>query len=58
MRLQTILSDHMEQVLHKRSYDTGLTINELVRLAIVNSYVTPVFTAREDKHEDDDSTGQ
>lgn len=57
MRLQTTISDHLELVLHKRSSDTGLTINELVRLAIVNSYVTPVFVAQEDKHEDEHSTG-
>jgi len=44
-RLQTTISDTMFQTLNDRAWDTSMTINELVRLAIVNSYVAPVFVA-------------
>jgi len=46
-RLQTMISETMYQILLRLEYETSLSINELVRLAIVNSYVAPVFKAPE-----------
>jgi len=46
-RLQTMISETMYQTLLRLECETSLSINELVRLAIVNSYVAPVFKAPE-----------
>ena len=51
MRLQTIISDRMAERLTLISEETGLHINELVRVAIMMTYMKVPWKEQEEENE-------